>query len=187
MSVGQTLREATFQTLWLWFTSVGGLCGLIVMGIQGGILSVPIGMLIGIFVALAIDYHNVRRQRDDARSELMKLRGRANPAVVDALLRPLRHGTWLANRVKEMRSDKGAADWKSDYDTWVAGTKELMASLGCTPSEIARFSDSTYADRQATRVLDEDPRFNRRLQGLQVNIHALGRIIDGYSEHPSFD
>ena len=73
MSFRASLSEASAGVLSLCLGAIGGVLGLIAVAVQAEWVSVPIGVAIGVFVALLIGYHNVRRARDAAESRLKEL------------------------------------------------------------------------------------------------------------------
>jgi hypothetical protein len=73
MSFKKSVREAGLGVLSLWLGAAGGVLGLVVMAVQAKWISVPIGIGLGVMVALVIRYHFLRRERDEARRKLAEL------------------------------------------------------------------------------------------------------------------
>jgi hypothetical protein len=188
MSIQQTLKETSAFTLSLWFGAVGGALGLVLMAMLEGWVSVPIGMGIGVYVALLTAYHYVRKDRDDAREEIARLKaGKANPAIVNALLEKHEYGCHhLANPLKRMTDPDQLAQWKIDCRAWERETRDLMKRLGCTPQEISLFWTFTEADLKKYPTLHNKSLINARLAWVQIRVDGLRRIINYYSDVPVF-
>jgi hypothetical protein len=184
MSIARTLKEASLKVLSGIFAAVGGLLGLLVMGIMEGWISIPIGVVSGLYVALFLGYQNVTRERDDARARLGG--SRINPDIVNALLPRLRFAIHeLSNPLDKLKSDQHRA-WKEAMQKWEHETKEVLAALGCLESEISSFWDFTSSDLQSFGPLHNDHTTSTRKQWVQFRIRALRRIINNYSDRSVF-
>jgi len=169
--------------------SLGGVLGVVWTLTLGGLISIPVGIALGVFVALAIAYHNVRTERDvlaakaDTRAK--------NQAVADALLPKAQFAIHeLSNKAKHMVKDEDAKKFKETWRSWEQETKELLEKSGCTDAQVSSFWDLTEAEVLKYGMqhgpFHSNAFFNNRITWIEVRLERLKRIINTYSETTVF-
>ena len=182
MSIAKSIQEASLAALSLVFAAIGGALGLVLMLVMEGWITIPVGAVAGLYVALFLAYHNVAGQH----RQLLAATGRNKPELVAALLPKYRYVIHeLANRMKACKTEDDHAKWKADMQAWERETKALLEQH-CEDAEVSSFWDFTRADLAAYGTLHKDAKINMRYQSAQFRIAALRRIMNNYSERPVF-